>query len=139
MSRLPPGAQEIAAHLRMGVLSLPGVTESGSYSAERGDYSILFRFGEEGLLEIRSDDVLRVKLDFLELDKEKLLGRKDLLELTFETWGMADVHQSLQEILAKLQPGRGGEVSMELTVRSQDDLRSLLRLAHTKYDMMMAR
>ncbi len=137
MSHFPNDARDRVAHLRVGILSLPGVSERGFQDSKTGNYSIHFYLGEDALFEAHSHEAVRVILDFMPEDARSILDRRDLSSLRFEPWSQEGTRKALEEMLVGSEREEG-PVHIDLALRSQDDLRSFIRLVHAKYDAMIA-
>ncbi len=137
LSRFSSSAKDVATQLRVGIFSLPGVEERGYRDPETGSCSIHFAVGGDALVEVHSNDVLRVTMDLSAEDVRGFHGRTDLATLEFEPWGQREVRKHLEEILRDLE--EEGQFRLDLAVASQVDLRSFTRLVHAKYDMLISR
>lgn len=134
MEHLPAEVRDLVAHLRVGVLSLPGVEERGAYDSEEEDYSIQFTVGSEDLLRAHSAGGLWASVELSPEDVDSLRRRADLPEMELET--REGNRTALKEVLERA--GTCG-TTLEVAIKTQDDLRSLLRIVHAKYDALMAR
>jgi hypothetical protein len=81
---------------------------------------------------------MRVTLRLTVEDAGVLLERPNLPSLEFEIAGEAR-RRSLNDILDTWKADERGHLVIEFLLRNQEDLRSFVRLAHAKYDAVMAR
>lgn len=136
MGHAPDASRELASHLRVGVLSLPGVEEACYAEAADGPYFEAFSFDDDLVLRAHMEDPLRVTLELREQDARAFLDRPDLARAEFHPAGEADL-RALADLIEAAQGPGGGEASVDLVVNSQEELRAVVRLAHAKYDALM--
>lgn len=136
MGHAPDASREMASHLRVGVLSLPGVSETNYGNEATGAYFVTFSVDEDPILQVHMEDPLRITLEMREPEVRALLGRPDLVRAEFRAPGKAD-RKPLAEIVEEARGKAVDPTSVDLTVQSQEDLRAAVRLAHAKYDALM--
>jgi hypothetical protein len=137
LDHLPTELRDMVAHLRVGLLSLPGVMERGAYDPDKDDYSIVFTVGDETLLTTHSAGGLWATVELTAKDIKALMERPDLpgMELEVRAGGG---RRTLKELVEAERP-EAERLVLDIVAGTQGDLRSLIRLAHAKYDAVMAR
>ncbi|MFQ5919671.1 MAG: hypothetical protein ACE5I4_06470 [Thermoplasmata archaeon] len=136
MGHAPDASRGLASHLRVGVLSLPGVEEACFAEPAKGAYFEAFSFDDDLVLRAHMEDPLRVTLELRERDAKAFLDRPDLANAGFQAAGETDP-RPLADLIEAAQGPSGSAASVDLVVTSQEDLRAVVRLAHAKYDALM--
>ncbi|MFQ5553379.1 MAG: hypothetical protein ACE5EW_06640 [Thermoplasmata archaeon] len=136
MRHAPDASREMASHLRVGVLSLPGVEEVSYGDPSEGAYFVAFSIDGDPVLQAHMEDPLRVTLEVQETEARALLGRPDLARTEFLQVGKEE-RQPLMALVELAMQEAVGAVSIDFVVASQEDLRAAVLLAHAKYDALM--
>lgn len=136
MRHTPEGSREMASHLRVGVLSLPGVAETCYGDEAVGTYFVTFSLDKAPVLQAFMEDPLRITLELRDPEARALLGRADLARAELRPAGEAD-RRPLGEILETARGPGEDRTAVNLGLHSQEDLRAGIRLAHAKYDALM--
>lgn len=137
MRHAPDASRDLASHLRIGVLSLPGVEEACFGDEAEGAYFVAFSFDDDLVLRAYMETPLRVTLEMSEGEAQTFLDRPDLARTEFRRPGERDP-RPLGEIIETAREATGGSISIDLVVTSQEDLRAAVRLGHASYDVLMA-
>ncbi len=137
MRHAPDASRDLASHLRIGVLSLPGVEEACYGDEAGGTYFMAFSSDDDLVLRAYMEVPLRVTLEMSEGEAQTLLDRPDLARTEFRPPGESHP-RPLGELIETARGATGGSISIDLVVTSQEDLRAAVRLGHARYDVLMA-
>ncbi len=136
MRHAPDASRDLASHLRIGVLSLPGVEEACFGDEALGTYFVAFSFDDDLVLRAYMEVPLRVTLEMSEGEEQTFLDRPDLARTEFRLPGESDP-RPLGEIMETARGATGDSISIDLVVTSQEDLRAAVRLGHARYDVLI--
>lgn len=137
MRHTPEASRDLASHLRIGVLSLPGVEEACFGDETEGAYFVAFSFDNDPVLRAHMEDPLRVTVEMRDHEAQALLGRPDLARAEFQA-ADASGPRALSRLIEIAQEAAAGLAAIDLVVTTQEDLRAAVRLAHAKYDALMS-
>ncbi len=136
MRHVPDASQDMASHLRKGVLSLPGIAEVCYEDEKKGTAFVAFSIDEDPVLQGHMEDPLRVTLEVAADEARVLLHRTDLARTEFLAEGAAE-RKTLGAIIESAQGETGEPVFVSLVLTSEEDMLAAVRLAHAKYDAIM--
>ncbi len=136
MRHAPDASRDLASHLRIGVLSLPGVEEACFGDEGEGTYFVAFSFDDDLVLRAYMENPLRVTLEMSEGEAQTFPDRPDLARTEFRRPGES-APRPLGEIIETARGATGGSISIDLVVTSQEDLRAAVRLGHARYDVLI--
>lgn len=133
LERVPEDERRTAVSLRVGILSLPGMEERCLLDPATNIPRVDFTVNNRVAISVFAVTPLRAELQLSPEELASLVEAGDVSHLEFEPWGAEGARHSLAEI------GRVGEEAgpVSLAIRSQEDLRSVTRLTHARYDAMI--